>query len=358
MRYPTSLTILCSTVVVAFLVLLASCNYTETTICPIDPALISQIASFSQSGPSQAALVLEKTRELRITNDGGLTWQTIQPAAVSDMFECATMLDAQRGWALSHEGHVFATDSGGANWKKISELKEFTCAHQIEILNEKDGWIRECLSILRTRDGGVTWEKMLSTVTPGTIGQPTGMFVFDANTVIASASGGQFYLTKDGGVTWRITSPISGDKMDFNDVWFVDRMHGWLAGSQVIVSGESSRPRLFETTDGGDSWREVSVNADMHPSSVCFVGDDGWLAGARRIVNGDSVRLEGLLLHTVDGGKSWEPVPLGPDEPYLTDVRFIDKEHGWLVGRDSLYRTDDHGKTWSRVLTLPPRAAD
>jgi hypothetical protein len=45
---------------------------------------------------------------------------------------------------------------------------------------------------------------------------------------------------------------------------------------------------------------------------------------------------------------------LGPNEPFLTDVRFSDKEHGWMVGRDSLYRTEDSGKTWGRVLSLPP----
>ena len=265
------------------------------------------------------------------------------------------MLDADRGWAISHKGHVFATQSGGANWTKISELNGFTCSNQIEFVNEKEGWIRECLSILWTRDGGVTWHETLSTITPGVIGQPTGMFLFDANTLIFSGTGGQFYLTRDRAVTWKIESPVTGDHIDFNDVWFVDRMHGWLAGYRVVVAGESSKPLLLETTDGGESWKEVSINAEIRPSSVCFVDDDeGWIAGSRRIVNGNSVRLEGVLLQTSDGGKSWEQVQLGPEEPFLTDVRFVDKEHGWVVGRDSLFRTEDSGKTWKRVLSLPP----
>jgi photosystem II stability/assembly factor-like uncharacterized protein len=267
------------------------------------------------------------------------------------------MLDSSRGWAINHEGHVFATDSGGANWTKISELEEFTCSNQIEFLNEREGWIRECLGIWRTRDGGVTWQSVLSTITPGVVGQPTGMFPFDANTLIASGSGGQFYLTKDGGETWRINSPVAGDNIEFTDVWFVDRMHGWLAGYQVLVAGESSRPLLLHTTDGGNSWKEVSINAEIRLSSVCFVGDDGWVTGSRSIVNGESVRLEGVLMHTRDGGTSWEPVPLGPDEPFLSDVRFVDKERGWLVGRDSLHRTEDSGKTRRRVLSLTPVAA-
>ena len=130
-------------------------------------------------------------------------------------------------------------------------------------------------------------------------------------------------------------------------------MHGWLVGDQP---GEPSRrPLLFETTDGGDSWKQVSLDADIAPSSVCFVGNEGWLAGSRRIVNGDSVRVEGVLLHTTDG-IHWKRVELGPNEPFLSDVRFADKEHGWVIGEDSVLRTEDGGKTWKRVLSLPPQA--
>lgn len=358
MKIRTPLTFLGAAIVVSLLVLVPGCRHAGTgTQDSIDPAVIPQIRSFSATGANQALFVLEHGRELRISKDGGTRWEVVPPSAVADAFETATMLDAQRGWAISHEGHVFATDSGGANWQKISELKDFTCANQIVFLNEKDGWIRDCLIIWRTRDGGVTWQKVLSTVTPGVNGQPTGMFAFDANTAIASGSGGQFYLTEDGGVTWKINSPVAGDHIDYSDVWFVDRLHGWLVGTQIVVAGESSRPVVLQTSDGGESWKEVSVNADIKPSSVCFVGDDGWLAGARRIVNGESVRLEGVLLHTADGGNTWEQVSLGPEEPYLSDVRFVDKERGWLVGRDTLYRTGDSGKTWTRVLSLPPVTA-
>jgi photosystem II stability/assembly factor-like uncharacterized protein len=48
------------------------------------------------------------------------------------------------------------------------------------------------------------------------------------------------------------------------------------------------------------------------------------------------------------------PLQLGKDDPSFTLVRFTDKNHGWLAGRDSLYRTEDAGTTWTQVLTAPP----
>lgn len=332
---------------------ISSCSKEARYGNKIDPELMPQTGSLSLTGHNQLSVILSKSRELRITYDAGQTWQVIPSSAVADAFECATMINERRGWALNHQGHVFVTDSGGATWTKISQLHEFTCATQIEFVSEKEGWIRECLSLWRTQDGGVTWNKTLSTITPGVLGQPTSMFPFDANTLVASGSGGQVYSTSDGGGTWKIHSPLGGDNIDLNDIWFVDRMHGWVTGYQVLVAGESLRPLLFETTDGGDSWKQVSVDADILPSSVCFIGDQGWLAGSRRVVNGDSVKLQGVLLHTTDGGFHWQRVELGPNEPFLTDVRFADKDHGWLVGRDTVYRTHDGGKTWTPVMSLP-----
>lgn len=318
------------------------------------------VSSLSLSGSNQASVVNEKTRELRLTNDGGQKWQVIPSASVGDAFECAFMLNENWGWAVNHKGQVFNTNSAGESWTKISEIKDFTGASQIEFLNERDGWLRESLSIWRTEDGGATWRKTLSTVTPGVYGPPSAMFVFDRDKVVASGSDGQVYVTRDGGENWKVETPITGN-VSLRDVWFVDQNRGWLAGYVVVVAGEKLRPLILETSDGGDNWRELSVEglsveADLLPCSICVVGEDWWLAGNLRIVNGQSVNLAGVLLHSSDSGKHWSKVKFATDEPTVNQVRFTDHEHGWLVAGDSLYRTEDAGKTWKQVLSLaPPR---
>jgi hypothetical protein len=106
MMSPTSPLIPGTTIAVIFLPLMSGCKYAQTQESAVDPTVAPQISSFSPSGPNQASLVLEKTRELRITKKGRLTRQVIPSAADGDVFESATMLDAWRGWAINQEGDV------------------------------------------------------------------------------------------------------------------------------------------------------------------------------------------------------------------------------------------------------------
>lgn len=45
------------------------------------------------------------------------------------------------------------------------QIDDFTGAESIEFLNEKEGWIKEFLSIWRTVDGGVTWHQTIGPLT-------------------------------------------------------------------------------------------------------------------------------------------------------------------------------------------------
>jgi len=312
------------------------------------------VSSLSLSGSNQALVVNEKTGDLRFTNDAGRNWRVIPSAAVGDAFACASMLNENLGWAVNQKGEVFNTQSAGESWIKIAEIKDFIGADQIKFLDERDGWLRESLSLWRTRDGGATWHKTLSTVTPGVTGPPSGMFVFDKDKVVA-IGGGQVYVTRDGGENWKIQTPIPGN-VSLGDVWFADQTHGWLTGYVVVIAGEKLRPLILETNDGGDNWTELAVEADLIPSSICVVGEDWWLAGNRRIVNGKSVNLTGVLLYSSNKGKQWSEIKFAKDEPGVTQVRFTDNKHGWLVAGDSLYRADDAGKSWQQVLSLRPPA--
>ncbi len=111
------------------------------------------------------------------------------------------------------------------------------------------------------------------------------------------------------------------------------------AGDRVVAVGEWGHVVLSD--DGGRSWRQAGlVPTRVTLTGVCFVDPRrGWAVGH------DSV-----ILHTRDGGGTWELQHAAPeaDAPLLA-VWFADLEHGIAVGAFGLMlQTRDGGRTWVR----------
>jgi len=120
------------------------------------------------------------------------------------------------------------------------------------------------------------------------------------------------------------------------------------AGNRVVTVGEHGIVLLSD--DGGKSYRQaekVPVRATLN--SVHFTdGDNGWAVGHW-----------GAILHTGDGGRTWQTQRLDTkvDQP-LFSVYFRDTSHGWAVGLWSLMlRTEDGGKSWQQVELPHPAGA-
>ena len=112
-------------------------------------------------------------------------------------------------------------------------------------------------------------------------------------------------------------------------------------------------------------WRmPPSWKLDAEPTDLFFIDrNQGWIVGDR-----------GLVLRTSDGGQNWEPVtlqtdPLDPDSlPVscrLETVNFVSPSHGWIAGgyhnpgsttsHGVLFATVDGGQTWKQIqgIALP-----
>jgi photosystem II stability/assembly factor-like uncharacterized protein len=148
--------------------------------------------------------------------------------------------------------------------------------------------VGEAGTILRTTDGGVTWE--VSRLPIATTGVLNGVFFNDANTgtVVGQDTPGRWYesiifRTTDGGVTWG--QQMSGPDVEIFDVSFADINTG-------IVVGWGGT--IFRTTDGGVAWHDTTV-------------DGGWngvfLIDAS---TGIVVGFDGKIIRTTDGGVTWE----------------------------------------------------
>ena len=120
------------------------------------------------------------------------------------------------------------------------------------------------------------------------------------------------------------------------DVAFTDDPnHGWIVGSETT---------LLETTDGGETWKPVSLELgqdNIRFTSVSFSGSEGWIVGEPSI-----------LLHTTDGGQNWNSILLSsklPGSPYnIVALGPRSAEMATDVG--AIYVTQDGGLNWKALV--------
>jgi photosystem II stability/assembly factor-like uncharacterized protein len=142
----------------------------------------------------------------------------------------------------------------------------------------------------------------------------------------------------------------AGDLRCFDDaalraVYFHDTDEGWAAGDDGVVC---------HTIDGGRTWERQPTGVRASLRSVHFLPNNpfvGWVAGREELPQGGSA---GVLLFTADGGGTWKRV-LANSLPGLNVVRFVDEKTGYLAGDGAdhlpggLFRTADGGKRWEPV---------
>ena len=110
------------------------------------------------------------------------------------------------------------------------------------------------------------------------------------------------------------------------------------ADGRIFVVGD--RGHILVSEDGGATWVQARVPARSMLNAVTAIdGKQAWAVGH------DSV-----ILHTSDGGKTWERQYWAPDDACpLFDVWFEDANHGFAVGAYAyVLETSDGGKTWER----------
>lgn len=104
----------------------------------------------------------------------------------------------------------------------------------------------------------------------------------------------------------------------------------------------SSCARSFLPSVSNNPWHLVPLPTEETLSDVAFLDSEhGWLVGKNA-----------TLLETLDGGDTWETrtLDLGDSQLYtFLAVSFAGQE-GWIVGQPSiLLHTTDAGKSWSRI---------
>ncbi len=180
-----------------------------------------------------------------------------------------------------------------------------------------------------------------------------GVSAVSDRTAWASGASGTILRTMDGGVTWQRRSIAGSEGLDFRDI---DAITPVVAYALSIGPGEASR--IYKTTDGGERWELQFANADPK----VFLDAMAFWDSERGIAFSDSVDGQFVILTTVNGGRAWDRIPPDRLPPALpgegafaasgTNVATIGRTVAWIgttAGR--ILRTTDAGQTWSIVKT-------
>ncbi len=251
----------------------------------------------------------------------------------------------------------------------------------IKMIDARSGWAVDREAVLRTTDGGATWQD----VTPPHIQAllDSSVCFLDADTGwVAGYNQGKMTLwrTKDGGRDWdsaRVQDTFSvpgisgGRFIGLTSLDFSDRNHGWILLTGGVAMG-SELVGVLTTVDSGASWQVLGIAAPGQEAAgaLPFGGrknglsfadsEHGWIAGS---YNGNGF----WLLRTADGGKTWHSQNLPAVKGLSTEGGSVATFQPFFSGSEGVlpvgfygggqtlvfYRTYDRGLTWKATTPLP-----
>ncbi len=337
-----------------------------------------------------------------------------RPVTFADKFFDVWPTGPESAFIVGARGKVLHTVDGGHHFK-IVNIGTDLAVFGIQMTDAQNGFLcgQDGL-VMRTRDGGMTWERLNSRTHLFIFGlsfpdRLHGFLVGDRSLVLSTTNGGETFFKRQ---LERLFPPALQDyALPYQEpvlygASFVDDNRGWVVGEMG---------RIWATTNGGASWQEQqdsllpqwkrALGPNDDPRFADFLLPTFFGVSFRDAEHGAACGLEGWVVQTSDGGKTWtfahqaakpgdppdnmvpgadqiparDPLfsidlfgknggittgltgtvlrlqdngawardPSVPGLPVpLSQVRFFDNQHGWIVGYGTILYTSDGGKTW------------
>ncbi|HEX7183055.1 MAG TPA: hypothetical protein VF756_14530 [Thermoanaerobaculia bacterium] len=203
-------------------------------------------------------------------------------------------------------------------------------------------------AVLRTTDGGATWQEAGQGLPPG---EGPGLLAVnprDPLQVIAAGFFGRVWKTADGGETWTLENGGVTYCMHPWDLEIdpADPRNVYLVGYESAVCEPPSREGCtgLRSVDGGESWRCMAVRASdlavdpRRPSVLYAAGFSG-------------------ALKSTDAGSVWRPVSGLSTEQFFDAVSLspFSPSRVYLAGYSGLLKSSNAGRSWRPAERgLPP----
>ncbi|WP_224490086.1 ELWxxDGT repeat protein [Robertkochia flava] len=308
------------------------------------------------------------TIRVRATGDGGTTeeavfvFEVVASNKIPDLLACtvegislsSSLLDVEflnetDAIAVGQSGVILKTTDKGITWQHLYSIDNFALLSgiypynsrltDVQFVNEQTGFVTGESVLLRTDDGGLTWQPLnfelsYSTRISLTALSADHLILRNISPYYNDPNKGKLYQSTDGGVTWQAFGDLTHN-YDPGPVYFFNNNFG-------LALNRSKAYHI--TNDGGEHWIQYTIedipglDYDEYFSTFHFLDEQ----------TGYATTTKGKFLKSTDGGITWEVIN-ADYRASMNKMFFSDENTGYLYN-NGLYKTSDGGLTWERII--------
>jgi photosystem II stability/assembly factor-like uncharacterized protein len=280
--------------------------------------------------------------DLAMTADSGTTWSIAHVTVPKDarvgqadgnISGQVVFADSLHGWinltgCATHScaSTLLATSDGGRTWRITSD--DYVLAGAFSLVTSTEGWQLSPPSFF----GPDTWK---------------------------------LYVTRDGAKSWKeVSVPIPREilraagldskiEVNYHDLpTFEDSKHGFLPVTYMAADWKSVIV-LFETADGGRSWKPVRTITNLYINGSYAEYDVA--VADRTLMAAVGSRDDKRVTLSRDGADSRTDTDITDyveRSQVLAALSFASPKQGWMLGQGMLWSTTDGGVTWTMILPM------
>jgi photosystem II stability/assembly factor-like uncharacterized protein len=191
--------------------------------------------------------------------------------------------------------------------------------------------IEGCISIIITRDGGETWQKIKCVQLPKAkdgeaafAASDTNIAIFENKTwIVTGGMASRVLFSPNKGKSWEVfeTPIVQGEPTTgMYSIDFYDELQGFAIGGDYTKPDENQNNKIY-TKDGGKTWQVIAQGKGP-----------GYRSCVQYIPNSNAMELVAVgfkgIDYSKDGGVTWIHLR---DEPFYT-IRFINETEAFAAG--------------------------
>jgi len=269
-------------------------------------------------------------QEFTKTVDGGTTWTpgTIDVGNTTLGIAMIHARSATKAYVVAFDQGagtqgIYVTTDGGATWSRQTTADyqgSTSFSNVVYFWNDNDGF---CMGdplggeyeLYTTTDGGTTWVAVDGANIPDPISGEygyTGQYAVSGDHIWFSTNKGRMYHSTDKGYTWTVAqTPIS----DFGGSSMSANFDFSSATKGLIVDVNNN---LYETTDGGATWTDITNTGHYSTDIAAIPGMEGTYVNT-----GNSAG----VAYTNFNGHAWNQLTAPTGQ--ALEVSFLDGSTGW-----------------------------